>query len=372
YGPIASQLVSLQLVTTGGQVIQLEPHDGMTDPAQFPGYIESGGERITATLQQDDEAFNAVVVSMGCMGVIYAAVLRAVPRFWLREVRELTTWGDLTKAGGFLQRLLTKQRLEPHEAQDPDHYEIYFNPYPPARGKPASSHSCLLTKRYRLAEEPAHLSQDARRRGSWGSDLIGTVVAVTGRGNAVVDYLNAHPQAVPRSLDDALAALQDKSYIDLSYNVFNLGPANLFRAYGIEMAFDLAQIVKVTERHFAIAADLREHGVMHVSPPSIRFVASSDAHLAMMYGRQTAMLEIGMLVGVSGADQLLKTYERKYIDEFAARPHWGLDLQILQDFSEVKALYPAAERWHQQYQRFNARGTFNGELTDRLGISIAT
>jgi hypothetical protein len=52
-----------------------------------------------------------------------------------------------------------------------------------------------------------------------------------------------------------------------------------------------------------------------------------------------------------------------------ARPHWGLDLSILQSFDEVRALYPQANAWFKAYESLNANGTFDGKLTDRLKIS---
>ncbi|MET0385863.1 MAG: FAD-binding protein [Polyangiales bacterium] len=370
YGPIASQLVSLQLVTTGGEVLQLEPADGITDAAMFPGVIDTPAGRVPARLVQNDEVFNAVSVSMGCMGIVYAVVLRAVPRFWLREVRELTTWGSLTQPGGFLDRLLQRKQLDPGAAADPDHYEIYVNPYPPAAGGGAATHRCLLTRRYRLPSPPATFTADDQKRGRWGSDLIGTVAQVAGRGDALADFLNNHPQHAPKLLDDSLAALQDASYVDVSYRVFNLGPANLFRVLGVELAFDLSQTIAATERHFALAAELRTRGIVHSSPPSLRFVKSADALLAPMHGRDTTMLELGMLVNADGAEDLLLTHEKKLIAGLRARPHWGLDLKALQDFSEVRALYPTADRWLAVYKELNRHGTFNAELTDRLGISV--
>lgn len=372
FGPIASQIVSVQLVTTGGQVVQIEPSDGITDPVMFPNRIDTDHGPVAALLEQSDETFNAVTVSMGCMGVIYAVVLRTVPRFWLREVRELTTWGDLTKTGGFLERLLAGQRLEPDRPADPSYYEILFNPYPSSHKKTAGAHRCLLTKRYRIDEEPHSLTADERKRGRWGVGPLEAVAAVTGRGDSLVDFFNTNPNGMPRVIDDALDALSDNNFVDVSYDVFNQGPANLIRAVGTELGFDVKQTVAAIERHFAIAAQLRADKIMHSSPPSLRFVKSSDAHLAMMNGRNSMMLEIAMIVCANNADELHKTYERRYMAEFGARPHWGLDLNVLQSFDQVRALYPQAERWLAVYRRFNTRGTFNAEFTDRLGISVST
>jgi L-gulonolactone oxidase len=370
HGPIASQIVSMQLVGTGGAVIQLEPHAGITDPARFPNYVEAKAGRVPATLIQDTATFNAVLVSMGCMGIVYAVVLRTVPRYWLKETRQLTTWGELTKPDGFLRRLLSKQRLAPDLPEDPEFYEIYFNPYPPDKSAAPASHHCILTTRFRMNEPPASLSHDDQKRGVWGARLQEIVANVSGQGSGLADYFNAHPQRVPKVLDQALASLRDKSYVDVSYDVFNLGPANLIRVYGVELAFDLQQTIAVTERHFQIAAELQKREIMHSSPPSLRFVKASGAPLAMSHGRETMLLEMGMIVCANASDELLKTYERRYIDEFKARPHWGLDLNMLQSFDQVRALYPGADAWLDVYKRMNARGTFNAQLTDRLGISM--
>ena len=59
-----------------------------------------------------------------------------------------------------------------------------------------------------------------------------------------------------------------------------------------------------------------------------------------------------------------------FMSEFGARPHWGLDMNILQSFDSVRRLYPKADLWLEKFKQMNAKGTFDGNLTDRLGISI--
>ena len=372
YGPIASQIVSMQVVVAGGRVLQVEPNGGITDPNTFVSRQSIGGRTIDIELVQDDEIWNALSVSFGCMGVVYAVVVRTEPKYWLKEVRQLTSWGALTTAGGFLDRLLRGEpRIEPNAAVDPAYYEIYVNPYPPKGSSGAHSHRCILTKRYKLSEKPQRLSREDRKRGRYGADFVRALAQVTGKGEAVMSYLNAHPQAAPGVIDDSLASLEDSSYIDVSYNVFNLGPPNLIRAYGIEVGFDLQQSVTVTQRLFEIAQELRAEGTMHNTPPSLRFVKGSNAHLAMMQGRDTMMLEMGMLVCANKSDELLRTYETHFREELGGRPHWGLDLNTLSSFEQVRRLYPrTADRWLAVYQRLNDRGTFNGPVTDRLGISV--
>jgi hypothetical protein len=113
-------------------------------------------------------------------------------------------------------------------------------------------------------------------------------------------------------------------------------------------------------------------GRHHSVPITLRFVKAAEPLLAMQYGRDTTMMEIGALVATRESTELLRFYETELIKDFGARPHWGLDLSILTSFDDVKRLYPAsAERWLAQFKRMNPNGTFDGPFTDRLGISMA-
>ena len=52
-------------------------------------------------------------------------------------------------------------------------------------------------------------------------------------------------------------------------------------------------------------------------------------------------------------------------------PHWGLDMNILTNIDQVKALYGAScDDWLEVYHDINSSGVFNGRFTDRLGISV--
>src|SRR5438270_559768 len=78
-----------EVVGSGGELYRIEPADGITDPAAF------AERRPEWTLLQDDDAFNASRVAMGCLGVIYSVTLAVQPKFYLREVRTLTTWDEV-------------------------------------------------------------------------------------------------------------------------------------------------------------------------------------------------------------------------------------------------------------------------------------
>ncbi len=367
FGPIASQIVALELVTTGGRVLQIEPADGISDSAHFVKSVEEDAG-LPLELVQDDDTFNAATVSLGCLGVVYAVTLRVVPKFWLREVRTLTTWNALRRSGGALERLLSGSKLR-DAGPDPEHFDVLVAPY--SHATPAGvDHTCVVTERFRMDCEPK-LTADDRLRGGVPDALggvLGLIIHLAGR--PVTEIVNRHPELVPGLHEQAMQQMPDASYVNLSYKVFNLGALNEAVAFATELAFDLASTVAATERLFQIADELRRQGIVHTSPVSLRFVAPAAALIAPQYGRKTTMLEIPMLVGATSAKKLLLTYERAFIDEFAARPHWGLDLDVLESEAAVAALYPDSwPRFRAVYDRLNTRGTFDGRFTDRLHIS---
>ncbi|MEP7238436.1 MAG: FAD-binding protein, partial [Ferruginibacter sp.] len=80
-GPIASSVASLIVVGEKGDVYRIEPSSGITDPikykTKYPGSV----------LIQDNDCFNAMLVSMGCMGVFYSVILKVSERYYLSEER---------------------------------------------------------------------------------------------------------------------------------------------------------------------------------------------------------------------------------------------------------------------------------------------
>jgi hypothetical protein len=368
YGPLAAAIVSLELVTTGGQVLKVEPERGIT--GEFPKFVRTPAGNVPAEIRRNDALFNALTVSLGCMGIVYAVTLKVVPAFWLREIRVKTTWEELSKPGGFIQAVMTNDpdAIPRDRWGRPDHYEIYVSPYKNLKRR----HPCLLTKRYRL-DPPQSPQGGERRRGKTGGDHILVKTAkITKQGQALAEFMNDNPWAVPAVLESSINALvdDDEGYLAVSHRIFHLGPLNAMRVDGIEMAFDLKESIRATERLFVEAKSLSKEGYHHSTPPSLRFVAAASADLAMAGGRPTSTLEMGMLVCQDGSEELLERYEKVYIDEFKARPHWGLDHNVLKSFAEVEALYgPRAKHWYEVFRSMNQAGTFDGAFTDRLRIS---
>ena len=345
FGPIADAVRSLDLVAAGGTVHRVEPADGPTDPTAFRA---AHPER---ELTQDDDAFHAVVVGMGCMGIVYAATIAVEPAYCLREVRTLTTW-DAVKAG-----LLDGGVLREHR-----HYEVLVNPYPGKDGH----HRCLVTTRDPVA---------CNRRGAVRMrSLLVELASAFPFTSAIFNLiLGLWPRIAPRFIDAQLKAIARRDYENVSYKVLNIGNANLLRAYASEIGVPVEGDVHVraVERIFEVAAQRRRLGeAFHSSGFSLRFTKGSPAFMAMMHGRETMMIELILLTHTEGGMELLAAHEEA-LYAFGGRPHWGQVNTLTGSHELIASMYPRFGDWLAVHERFNARGTFDGPFSKRVGISTS-
>ncbi|RZU47845.1 D-arabinono-1,4-lactone oxidase [Fluviicoccus keumensis] len=359
YGPIADQVQSIQMVVEGGRMVQIEPTNGITNPLTFPRKLEEDST-IPVELIQDDNAFNAARVSFGSMGVIYSVVLKADTKFWLREVRTKVKWSDIKKPGGPLERLLQGLPVNA-TGPSPEHWELQYTPYADDNG----DHTFLITERFRsytpLPEQPAS------ERGQPGTDFVSGLITVMEM--PLAGIIDTFPSLSKVILEQTMTSQADDNYTNVSYKVFHIGVVNDTPAIAIEAAFDYNQTVAAIERSFALSDSLFSQNIVHTSPIAIRFVKKTDALVAMQNGRNSMFMEVIGLKDSKSTQPLLKTYQRTMYQELGARPHWGLDLNLLTSESQLRGLYPKWDLWKTQQRRFNG-GTFDGKVTDRLGISV--
>lgn len=338
FGPFPDAVRSLELVASRGRVLRIEPDDGPTDPATF---AEPGVELI-----QDDERFYAAVCGLGTIGLLYRLMIEVRDKFWLKEVRTLSTWekerealtADGALAGGV-------------------HYELFVNPYAGDDGE----HRVLVTRR-EDTPEPHDLPHDKLERhplteieASW--DFTGVVLR----------FLARHlPSFMARRFDDTLEEMTDDDYTNISYKVFNIGEANALPANSMELGIAVdGRHVEAVDLILKIAAERAEEGIYHTSPFSLRFVAPSPAYASMMYGQPTMMIELINVVGTRGLMPLLHGYEEA-LEALGARPHWG-QINSLGPGRPAQ-LYPEWGRWATVEADYNDSGVFDSPFTARVGI----
>jgi FAD/FMN-containing dehydrogenase len=132
--PIADAVRAIHLVGAGGQQWWIEPATGRVSTADALDHAMAKGI-LDPTIKCvcDDAWFNAVLVAMGCAGVIYSVVVECRPAFRLRETITSENWNA------------AKTRISDMSVPDrrPRFLEINVNP---------ADSSCLVTVRNETTE----------------------------------------------------------------------------------------------------------------------------------------------------------------------------------------------------------------------------
>jgi len=343
WGPFPDLVRSLDLVVSGGEVVRVEPPDGPTDPAAFAA--THGDAR---RLIQDERTFLAAACGIGVLGLVHSLVLEVREKFWLNEVRTVSTWEavrDTVTEDGVLG--------------EGDHYELFLNPY---AGK-GGDHRVVVTRRADCPE-PAGQPPDKGERDPLTE--LASQLPITG---VVLRFAARHwPSLLAWRFDATLAGLADDGYAAVSYRVFNIGEANKLPAYSMELGVPLegGRHLEAVDRILAIAQERRKRDrLVHTSPIALRFTAGSPAYASMMHGGATMMIELIMVDGSRRGYELLDGYEERLAD-LGARPHWGQYNRLTPE--RPRALYPRWEDWLAVEAELNASGVFDSPFTARVGI----
>ena len=209
FGPLNDGVRSLDVVTAGGRVQRIERADGPTDRAAYEAHH---GDR--RTLVQDDHVFDAVVVGMGCMGIVCTALVGVRERYRLREVRELRSWAEVRadlEDGGVFERNR--------------HYELIFSPY-----KHKLEYGFLVTTRN--ITDDARCTPLSKRMRNAAVEALSAFPLTPVVLNLLLDI---RPSLAPALLEGAMKALVKREYDEVSHKVFNIGFANVLPAYSSEI-----------------------------------------------------------------------------------------------------------------------------------------
>lgn len=345
FGPLSDFIRSIELVGSGGKVFRVEPSvesgRALTDATDF---AQAHPDAAQWELIQDDTAFRAVTVGMGCMGLIYSLVLEVRPAFHLRETRTpLKTWPQIKES-------LKDGRIR----NTPEHYEFVLNPY-----EVDGEHRCLETTRVETTQ-----SGDGERNifvryrsileiGAWWARVLAWIA----------------PQSLKRMISTAIEALVDKDYTEKSFKVFHIGEANYLPAISAEFAVPVEgdAYLAAIDRLIEVAEEVGRKERLYLSAPvAVRFVKRTDSLLSMMNDRDTCMLEVIALAGVKNSPRIMQRIEEALVP-FGVRPHWGQINNINRD--RLVAMYgDRLATWQTVRRRFDPRGTFASPFTRRVGL----
>jgi L-gulono-1,4-lactone dehydrogenase len=342
--PLCDFIRSMEIVASGGKIWRIEPSadsgQSITDPAAFAAAFP---DRDAHELVQDDDWFYAAMVGMGCLGIIYSVVLEVREKFLLKETRELTTWSEA-------KNILSGERIRLIQ----EHFELLLNPY-----RVDGDNRCLITRRVETdvpgdRERSIYIKYKAVLDVSaWWVRLLSTI----------------WPSKIRNTLDSAIEALVDDDFTDQSFKVFHIGDANDIRVLSAEYAVPVdgdtwvAAVDSLIETAERVARERKQYLTV---PVAVRFVKGTRALLSPMHGRDTCMLEVIGLRGVKPTESILRDVEQA-LRAHDMRPHWGQVNHVTPE--SMRAMYPGSlPRWMAVHDTLNARRTFTGPFTRRVGL----
>ncbi|MEM7105788.1 MAG: D-arabinono-1,4-lactone oxidase [Bacteroidota bacterium] len=367
---------SIEIVTGEGRVFRYEASDHkITDPAKHQAYYDANPQEVPVTLvQDDDDKFHALLVSMGCFGIIYSVIMEVADMTLLHQQGEYSRFGwDQSMKDSF------KHPILPVNVDDEFFYSIQVNPY---RIKPDQPPSTLIK-----STVPTNVEGKGRKvnkRKFWPS--------VFANSKMITKFLrriaNSGDFPKRRLVESALKTQNDnmkkgKGYTDLAYKIWNGGIGQL-KAFGtaIEFAFPSEQIPDIMDLLLAMMEQVGERGKGYYlnAPITLRFSRPSKALLANNYHldkdgnevKEWCHLEV---IRVNAADKKadmkeleIYTHLQTFLLLKGGRPHWGLNFDMDFTVKRLRELYPSFDRWHAAYKFFNNTGVFENKFSREAGL----
>lgn len=344
-GPICEQVRAIEVLVARDRDqlrrVRIERSGGraVSDPSALPGGVE---------LIVDDDLFRAAVVGLGLQGVILRVMVETRTAYRVAETRRKTTWEELR--GGALDDLCARQRRgELHSA------ELWINPY-----GVGGDHTVVIGER--VETEAAERGERPFAVEHGGGE----------QGRALASLLTAHvPAAVPLMLESALAfTVASEPVVMGSAEGLSFAGCNEIEVLSTGFDVDLRVLEAAVETVMGQAkAWRRESEPLYItSPVGVRFIGMTDAWLAPQYGRETAMIEVPLLVETDHKEAILEKLLELAATKHGARPHWGQYNPL--PFGVLRGLYDDRcwDAFRQARLRLDPLRTGNGPFSEQLGM----
>jgi len=302
YGPIASAVIGLEIVTASGDV-------------------------ITCSADEEPEIFACARVGLGALGIITKVTLQCEPAFRMHTIEEPFGFDEALAAW-------------PTTIAEHDHVDSYWFP-----------HSDVITvKRSDRTDRPIRVKT---RYKQWRDDvLIGNYAF-----GALAAYGRRRPSQIPKVSRTVAHGMGRVEKVDVSYRVFCT--PRLIRFVEMEYALPRAEMETTLRR----IRELIETERLQVDfPVEIRALPADDIPLSMAHGRETAFLAVHVSTGTP-FDRYFRGVEA-IMDEVAGRPHWGK--MHYQTAEKLAPRYAEWDRFQQVRAMLDPQGRFRNAYTDRV------
>jgi hypothetical protein len=382
--PLADSVLAIHLVGAGGTQFWIEPSKGITDPTLLRERVIP--DVAAQNIVYDDATFDACLVSLGCMGVIYAVVLRVRAPYDLEETTTPTSWQVFKLQAS---SLLT----------DPKHrfLQLIVNPYRDGN----ADNLCLVTTR----SEEEHTRPGTRPLEKPEPTVRQMIDSMHCHAKVKLLFHNLCRWEDPwLSPEERLAWLvqevlnrepsQRRVMVDYYGRILSdMWPAKTFRgssysvmdrfwgqqrpvaqpSYSIEMSFPAVdELGRLGFAGFvdALIQDINAaDDTFFVGYVALRFTGATRATLGMQQWDKTCAVEISVVQGIRGLEEMIGRLYRIGINH-GGLPHWGqmLDLGV-QGYAGV---YSGFHEWRKAYQRMSnefTQRTFDNALSSRWQLT---
>jgi hypothetical protein len=340
------------------------------------------------------------------MGIVYSIVIKPRKKFYLKQQLWVATWEvvqeKLHNRDFFHQVgpdwIPVKPINEAKQEYPPTRAQVFVNPYITRNFlTDTDTHTCVVQTQVEITEaeyaglkkqvrdHPVNkilaLFQDIKTNGvkevlheaTIGSEDKDSILEEIST-DALLLLLNDFPLLTPMFLDISLIVLLSGSgKFGNSYEVMNQGKLAIKNAgYSAEPGFAVDKndnfIKGVLEIIRIVALSEKEGASYLTSPLCMRFVQASPEYLSPEYQVDTCMIEVPLMLGTIGDNQML---DRMQLDLLAlgARPHWGKICNLVNGDDLVRKMYPRYQSFLDTVNFFNPKGTFNSRFSLRTGIS---
>ncbi|MFT4628574.1 MAG: hypothetical protein ACI8PZ_007270, partial [Myxococcota bacterium] len=378
-GPMADQVVSMDVVVGArdaqGQirtrVLRVERSGGPTRVANFRAYMATVDpaerwEILTLSTTDQDRLFDALVVSLGSMGVVFGLTLRVPPVYGLAETGERLRWTDELNVNGAPTRIEALHRRAVN-GEDPvalDRVEYNVNAY----GLDADRGALRRTRRFvGLPDRPFDVRSLPAQLRNGKSQGPSKLLATATMARTIFGIQNLVGLALRAQTGDLTS---------IAHQTLRLGAGRYVAPPSIEVAFPVERTKDALEAVAQVAADGKSRGYYLTSPVGVRFVRSTRALLAAQSGwradgtfvdRVFTTVEVPMLMHAPGT----KWVFTRLLDALVAldgRPHWGQVNRHL--CTSILSLWPqkSVDDWRWARATLDPDGLFDNDFTDRVGL----
>lgn len=384
---------SFDLISAKAQKYRVEPSNGVTDPNKF--------DEPNTILIQDDDKFYSTVVGFGLMGIVYGVLLKVEKTYYLRQKLWVTNWRTVK------QKLIDKslfsdinpkgEKIEKDPSTGeyyPTRMQVFVNPYQlKSKWDNKKDNTCVVQIQTEISKgEYEKLKDEIPEKPSKLGDFIEEILSNGSHGvhsssvieedkpsfteelsaNFLLHFLNKHPKMAPIINEIAvLAVLSGSGKIGKSFEVMNQGKLAFKNAgYSAEpgLAVEGDTYISAVEEIIRVLDLSAKSDAYLTAPLCLRFTKDNPFYLSPEYGRDTCMIEIPMLIGTTGGDELLDRMQKKLV-KIGARPHWGKVCNMINGKNVVREMYPKFDDFVDTVTYFNPNGTFNSVFSYRTGFT---